>query len=136
MPARGFRGNFKHWTDEDHENLKKMYPTSPQDQILNVLQHRTWHSIQKEASRLKIKREINEIPVVSKSNDGKLNVLLKKLGRPKKKVRINRGSHQIMISKSVLAKMFVQQELTVEDIAFKLKVDPEIVRKHIFKFNL
>lgn len=48
------------WTSEDRQVLKELYPQAPQKYILKKIKHRTWHAIQKEASRLGIKREIRE----------------------------------------------------------------------------
>lgn len=44
------------WTEEDRAIIKKLYPYRSKSDILLSLKHRTWHAIQKEASRLGIKR--------------------------------------------------------------------------------
>ena len=61
------------WSEEDREILKKLYPIANKKEILSALNNKyrkkTWIAIQKEASRLNIKRDKK----------------FKKLGRPKKK---------------------------------------------------
>jgi hypothetical protein len=45
------------WPDEDISLLKELYPYAPKEVILSRITHKTWHSIQKMASRLGIKRD-------------------------------------------------------------------------------
>lgn len=48
------------WTEEDRQKLKDLYPQAPKKYILSKIKHRSWHAIQKEASRLKIKRIVRD----------------------------------------------------------------------------
>jgi hypothetical protein len=48
------------WTEEDREIIRRLYPKDPKHTILAVLSWHTWHAIQKEASRLKIKRKVRD----------------------------------------------------------------------------
>jgi transcriptional regulator with XRE-family HTH domain len=55
------RGPTYSWTEEDRRIVRNLYPSAPKTDILSKLKHRTWHSIQKEASRQKIKRDIRDL---------------------------------------------------------------------------
>jgi hypothetical protein len=48
------------WTEEDRQNLRALYPEAPKKHILAKIRHHSWHAIQKEASRLKIKRVVRD----------------------------------------------------------------------------
>lgn len=104
------------WSDEDREILKKLYPDATKEEILKALnseyKKKTWQAIQKEASRLKIKRDI-------KFNTG---------GRPKKKPKQFLGKNQLA--------SLLEKNLTIEDIAKKLRTEPHIVRRYIQKYGL
>jgi len=54
------RGPVYRWTDEDRRVIRAMYPEADKKDILCKLKHRTWDSIQKEASRQKIKRLVHD----------------------------------------------------------------------------
>jgi hypothetical protein len=45
------------WTDEEIATLKELYPYASKEEILSRITHRKWHPIQKQASRLGIKRD-------------------------------------------------------------------------------
>lgn len=102
------------WSEEDREILNELYPSATKDKILKALngqyRKKTWPAIQKEASRLGIKREI------------------KSPGRPRK-----RPKH--FLGKKQLAKL-LEKEFTVIEIAQKLRSTPEIVRRYIHKYGL
>lgn len=102
------------WSDEDREILKKLYPSAEKKEILQALnlktRTKTWSAIQKEASRLKIKRE-----VISS-------------GRPKKKPKRFLGKKQLSA--------LLEKNLTIQEIADKLRAEPAIVRKYIHKYGL
>jgi transcriptional regulator with XRE-family HTH domain len=57
----GPRGPVYAWTDDDREVIKKLYPYAPKKSILTKLKHRTWSAIQKEASRIGIKRIVSDV---------------------------------------------------------------------------
>ena len=102
------------WSDEDREILKKLYPVATKEELLKALnseyRKKTWTAIQKEASRLKIKREVQNP------------------GRPKKK-------HKNYLGKNQLTEL-LKKNLTIDDIAKKLRTTPEIVRRYILKYGL
>lgn len=104
------------WSDDDREILKKLYPEAPKEEILKALnsecRKKTWPAIQKEASRLKIKRDEK----------------YKKLGRKKKKPRIHLGHKELA---EILKKKY-----TIDEIANKLRTEPHIVRRYIQKYGL
>jgi hypothetical protein len=102
------------WSDEDRELLIKLYPTATKEELLKTLngeyKNKTWPAIQKEASRLKIKRE------------------LKNPGRPKKKPRQVLGKNELT--------ELLRKDLTIDQIAKKLRTEPHIVRRFIQKYGL
>jgi predicted transcriptional regulator len=104
------------WSDEDREILKKLYPKATKEEILKALNNeyrqKTWTAIQKEASRLKIKRDEE----------------YKKVGRPKKKPRIHLGHKELA--------EILKKNLTIDEIAKKLRTTPETVRRYIQKYGL
>ena|SRR4030042_2016700 len=104
------------WSDEDRKILKQLYPTATKEELLKALngeyKRKTWTAIQKEASRLKIKRDI-------KFNKG---------GRPKKKPKQFLGQKQLA--------SLLEKNLTIEEIAKKLRSEPHIVRRYIQKYGL
>ena len=103
------------WSDEDRELLRKLYPTESKKEILKALnskyRKKTWLAIQKEASRLSIKREV------------------KNAGRPKKPLKHYLGKNQ-------LAELLNETDLTIDEIAKRLRTTPDIVRRYIFKYGL
>jgi transposase len=100
------------WTDEDNELLKKLYPkTIDKNDIIKALKNKTWYAIQKQAKELGLKREVK--------NTG---------GRPKKKPKQFLGKNQLMI--------LLKKDLTIEEIAKKLRSEPHIVRRFIQKYGL
>src|SRR4030042_6014360 len=102
------------WSEEDREILKKLYPTATKEELLKALngeyKHKTWVAIQKEASRLKIKREVQN------------------LGRPKKKPKNFLGKNQLT--------ELLKKDITIDEVAKKLRTTPEIVRRYIRKYGL
>ena len=104
------------WSDEDKGLLKNLYPVATKEELLNALnseyRKKTWSAIQKEASRLKIKREVENI----------------KGGRPKKKPKNFLGKKQLT--------ELLKKDITINDIAKKLRTTPEIVRRYIQKYEL
>lgn len=104
------------WSDEDRETLKNLYPIATKEELLKALngdyKQKTWTAIQKEASRLKIKRDV-------KYNKG---------GRPKKKPKQFLGEKQL--------RAILEKNLTIDEIAKKLRTEPHIVRRFIQKYGL
>ena len=104
------------WSDEDREILKKLYPEATKEELLKALnseyRKKTWTAIQKEASRLKIKRDEK----------------YKKVGRKKKKPRIHLGHKE-------LAEM-LKTKYSIDEIAKKLRTTPDTVRLYIHKYGL
>jgi len=102
------------WSEEDREILKKLYPVATKSEILKSLngkyRKKTWSAIQKEASRMKIKRKVV------------------KPGRPKKKPKQYLGKKQL--------EELLQTDLTIDEIAEKLRSAPDIVRRYIYKYKL
>jgi hypothetical protein len=100
------------WTDEQNELLKQLYPnTIDKKEIIKALKNKTWYAIKKQAELLELKREIK--------NTG---------GRPKKKPKQFLGKNQLLI--------LLQKDLTIEEIALKLRTEPHIVRRYISKYGL
>ena len=100
------------WTDEDNELLKNIYPkTIDKNDIIKALKNKTWYAIKKQADLLGIKREIK--------NPG---------GRKKKKPKQFLGERQLRV--------LLEKDLTIEDIAKKLRSEPHIVRRYIQKYGL
>jgi hypothetical protein len=100
------------WTDEQNELLKQLYPnTIDKKEIIKALKNKTWYAIKKQAEFLGIKREIK--------NTG---------GRPQKKPKQFLGKNQLQI--------LLQKDLTIEEIALKLRSEPHIVRRYITKYGL
>src|SRR4030043_1315168 len=100
------------WTDEQTDLLKKLYPAADKKEVLKALKPKTWYAIQKQADALNLKR--NE------------NIL--KGGRPKKKPKQFLGEKQL--------RLLLQKDLTIEQIAKKIRTEPHIVRKFIQKYGL
>jgi hypothetical protein len=102
------------WSEEDREILKKLYPSFDKKEILSALnseyRKKTWAAIQKEASRMGIKRLVNNS------------------GRPKKKPKQFLGKNQLT--------KLLEKDLTIEEIAKKLRTEPHIVRRYIKKYGL
>lgn len=102
------------WSDEDRKILKELYPAAEKKDILKALnsknRKKTWMAIQKEASRLEIKREI------------------KISGRPKRKPKQYIGKKQLA--------SLLETELTINEIAKKLRTTPDVVRRYIHKYEL
>jgi len=106
------------WSEKERNLLKNLYPESAKDNIIKALKNKTWYAIQKEASRLGIKRTTTN------------------RGRPKKTYEPASPSLKLTIKKKTLNRLFNEQGLTVDEIALKLKVDPDIVRRCIWRYNL
>ncbi|MCK4796571.1 MAG: hypothetical protein KAT05_04275 [Spirochaetes bacterium] len=98
------------WTDEDREILKQLYPTEDKKIITKELKNKSWYACQKEAKRLEIQRT----PPTG--------------GRPKKKPKQYLGKKQ-------LAKI-LEKDLTIDEIAKKLRTESHIVRRYIQKYGL
>jgi len=100
------------WTDEQNEILKQLYPkTVDKKGIIKALKNKTWYAIQKQAELLGLKREV--------INTG---------GRHKKPPKQFLGKTQLQI--------LLQKDLTIEEIAKKLRSEPYIVRRYIQKYGL
>ena len=102
------------WSEEDREILKKLYPSADKKEILSALnseyRKKTCTAIQKEASRMSIKRLVNNS------------------GRPKKKPKQFLGPKQLTV--------LLKKNLTIEEIAKKPRTEPHIVRRYIKKYGL
>lgn len=48
-----------HWTEEDYALVKELYPSATKEEILSKIKHHSWAAIQKVASKLKIRRNVN-----------------------------------------------------------------------------
>jgi len=100
------------WTDEENEILKKLYPkTLDKNDIIKTLKNKSWYAIKKQADLLGVKREVR--------NPG---------GRKKKKPKQFLGKNQL--------KTFLEKDLTIDEIAIKLRSEPHIVRRYITKYGL
>jgi hypothetical protein len=62
---------FWHWLKEDHALLKELYPSAPKEFILSKIKNHSWTAIQKEASRLRIKRSTKS----SEYKKNKINII-------------------------------------------------------------
>ncbi len=49
-----------HWTEEDKQTIRDLYPTTPRMSILRLFPHRSWGSIRQVAQRLGVPRPIRE----------------------------------------------------------------------------
>jgi transcriptional regulator with XRE-family HTH domain len=103
------------WCKEEIEILEIFYPQSPEDIILNLLNMKTWNECIQKAKELGIGRKEQ----------------VKKKQRKRKKDKIR---YTISIKK--LKKLLDETELTIIEIAKRLKTTPDIVRRNIFKHNL
>lgn len=100
------------WTDQENELLKQIYPnTIDKNDIIKALKNKSWYAIKKQAELLGIKREVK--------NTG---------GRPKKKPKQFLGEKQL--------REILKTNLTIMEIAKKLRTEPDIVRKFIQKYGL
>ena len=100
------------WNDWENDLLKQIYPkTVDKNEIIKQLKNKSWYAIQKQAKELGIKREVK--------NTG---------GRPKKKPK------QILGKKELTE--LLQKDLTILEIANKLRTEPHIVRRFIQKYGL
>ena len=100
------------WTDEQNEILKQLYPkTIDKKDIIKALKNKTWYAIKKQAKLLGLKREV--------INTG---------GRPKKKPKQFLGNKQLRV--------LLEKDLTIDQIAKKLRTEPHIVRRYIQKYGL
>jgi len=100
------------WTEQENELLKQLYPkTINKKEIIKALKNKSWFAIQKQAKELNIKREVK--------NTG---------GRPKKKLRQVLGKNELT--------ELLRKDITIDDIAKKLRTEPHIVRRFIQKFGL
>lgn len=101
------------WTGEEVEALEIFYPSSPEDIVLDAIPGKSWWRCVQKAEEMGLKRRADETP---------------KRGRDKKKPQYN-------ISKDKLSEL-LKTNLTVEEIAKRLRTTPDIVRRHIFKWEL
>jgi hypothetical protein len=100
------------WTDEEKELLKQLYPqTLDKNDIIKALKNKSWYAIKKQAKEMGIKREVR--------NPG---------GRPKKKPKQYLGKKQLT--------EILRKDLTIDEIAKKLRAEPHIVRRYIQKYEL
>ena len=100
------------WTDEQKELLKKLYPSVDKKEILKALKPKTWYAIKNEAENLNIARD----PEIQKG------------GRHKKQPKQFLVKNQLQI--------LLQKDLTIEEIALKLRTETHIVRRYITKYGL
>lgn len=98
------------WTDQQTELLKQLYPAKDKREILKALKPKTWYAIQKQAKELGLVRTAP------------------KYGRPKKKPKQFLGERQL--------RNLLQKDLTIDQIAKKLRSEPHIVRRFIQKYGL
>mgnify|MGYP000521880505 CR=1 FL=1 len=98
------------WTPEQLDILKKLYPSKPKKEVLKELKPKTWYTIDKKAKELKLLRD------------------------PKLQVRQKKPPKQFL-GKAQLTKM-LEKDLTIEEIAKKLRSEPHIVRRYIQKYGL
>ena len=98
------------WTDYDIDTLKKLYPNTPKDKLIKELKNKTWYTIDKKAKELGLIR------------DPKLTV------RQKKPPKQFLGEKQLRI--------LLEKDLSIEDIAKKLRTETHIVRRFIQKYGL
>lgn len=98
------------WTDEERKLLRNLYPDTEKKEIIRALKNKSWYACQKEAKRLGLQRQSSHA------------------GRPKKKPKQYIGKRQ-------LAEL-IETDLTIDEIAKKLRTEPDIVRRYIFKYNL
>src|SRR4030042_2612569 len=100
------------WTDEQNEILKQLYPkTIDKKNIIKALKNKSWYAIKKQSLLLGIKREVR--------NPG---------GKKKKKPKQFLGQNQLT--------SLLKKNLTIEEIAKKLRTEPHIVRRYIQKYGL
>jgi hypothetical protein len=98
------------WTEDQIETLKQLYPTKDKKEILKALKPKTWYAITKQAKELKLVRTV------------------KILGRPKKKPRQVLGKNELT--------ELLRKDLTIDQIAKKLRTEPHIVRRFIQKYGI
>lgn len=101
------------WREEEYGILETLYPRAEKSIILKELKKRSWSDIQEKAESLGLKRLISDAP---------------KPGRRKRK-------HRVSISKTELATLWVKRDLTIYDIAKRLKTTPDVVRRTVFKYG-
>ena len=53
------RGQAPRWTEPEREIVKAYYPTTPREEVLQLLPTKTWRSIKSEAMRLNIERTVD-----------------------------------------------------------------------------
>jgi hypothetical protein len=98
------------WTDEEIQLLKEIYPKLEKQKLLKQLKNKTWYAIKKKADELNLKR------------DDKLKQ------RQKKPPKQFLGEKQL--------RNLLEKDLTIEEIAKKLRSEPHIVRRFIQKYGL
>jgi hypothetical protein len=98
------------WTEDQIETLKQLYTTKDKKEILKALKPKTWYAITKQAKELEIIRTV------------------KNLGRPKKKPRQVLGKNELT--------ELLRKDLTIDQIAKKLRTEPHIVRRFIQKYGI
>jgi hypothetical protein len=98
------------WTDEQRELLKQIYPNGSKKELLKAFKPKTWYAIYKEALSLGLTRKPPN------------------MGRPKKKPRQVLGKNELT--------ELLRKDLTIDQIAKKLRTEPHIVRRFIQKYGL
>ena len=98
------------WTPEETELLKQIYSKTEKQKLLKQLKKKTWYAIKKKADELNLKR------------DEKLKQ------RQKKPPKQFLGEKQL--------RTLLEKDLTIEEIALKLRSEPHIVRRYIQKYGL
>jgi hypothetical protein len=100
------------WTEQENETLQKLYSeTIDKNEIIKALKNKTWYAITKQAKELGLKREV--------INPG---------GRPKKKSRQVLGKNELT--------ELLKKDLTIDEIAKKLRTKSHIVRRFIQKYGI
>lgn len=98
------------WTPDDVDTLKKLYSNTPKDRLIKELKNKTWYAIDKKAKELELKRD------------------------PKLTVRQKKPPKQFLGEKQL--RTLLEKDLSIEDIAKKLRTEPHIVRRFIQKYGL
>jgi len=100
------------WTEQENELLKQLYPkTIDKNDIIKQFKNKSWYAIQKQAKEIGLKREVKNIG-----------------GRPKKKPKNYLGKKQLT--------ELLKKDITIDEIAKKLKTTREIIRRYIQKYEL
>lgn len=100
------------WNDWENDLLKQIYPkTVDKNEIIKQLKNKSWYAIQKQAKELGLKREVKNTS-----------------GRPKKKPKNYLGKKQLT--------ELLKKDITIDEIANKLRTTSDIVRRYILKYGL